>query len=288
MPTTNLSYWEHQSFFGPADVAIIGAGLVGLTAALYLKQRRPTWRVVVLERGALPSGASTKNAGFACFGSISELIEQEKRGDLQAVVAARCEGLARLRELVGDAALDYQPVGGYELFRNEEAALAAECRDKINYFNQLLAPVVGHARTFRDASAETKRFSFGGVSMLLKNEHEGSLDAGRMMRALLARTWAADVPVLTNCAVEAVEAAAASQRGHYRSQSGAASHQRLLYGTAARTGRDARPGPDFGNRAAARSIDAGHFSLRPRLRLFPPASRPPDTAGRRPQPGFRG
>ena len=55
-----LSYWEHQSFFGPADVAIIGAGLVGLTAALYLKPLRPTWRVVVLERGALPSGASTK------------------------------------------------------------------------------------------------------------------------------------------------------------------------------------------------------------------------------------
>ena len=212
MPTANLSYWEHQSFFGPADVAIIGAGLVGLTAALYLKQRRPTWRVVVLERGALPSGASTKNAGFACFGSISELIEQEKRGDLQAVVAARCEGLARLRELVGDAALDYQPVGGYELFRDEEAALAAECRDKIDYFNQLLAPVVGHARTFRDASAETRRFGFGGVSTLLKNEHEGSLDAGRMMRALLARTWAADVPVLTNCAVEAVEASATGPR----------------------------------------------------------------------------
>ena len=205
MPNANLSYWEHQSFFGPADVAIVGAGLVGLTAALYLKQRRPAWRVVVLERGPLPSGASTKNAGFACFGSISELIEQEKQGDLQAVVAARWAGLARLRSLVGDAALDYQPVGGYELFRHEEAALAAECREKISHFNELLAPVVGQARTFRDASAETGRLGFRGVGTLLKNEHEGSLDAGRMMRALLARTWAADVPVLTNCAVQAVE-----------------------------------------------------------------------------------
>ena len=205
MPNANLSYWEHQSFFGPADVAIVGAGLVGLTAALYLKQRQPAWRVVVLERGPLPSGASTKNAGFACFGSISELIEQEKQGDLQAVVAARWAGLARLRSLVGDAALDYQPVGGYELFRHEEAALAAECREKISHFNELLAPVVGQARTFRDASAETGRLGFRGVGTLLKNEHEGSLDAGRMMRALLARTWAADVPVLTNCAVQAVE-----------------------------------------------------------------------------------
>lgn len=189
-------------------MAIIGAGLVGLTSALYLKQQRPNWRVVVMERGALPSGASTKNAGFACFGSVSELIEQEKRGDLQAVVAARFEGLQRLRELLGDAALDYQPVGGYELFRHEEAALAAECREKINYFNALLAPVVGHGRTFRDASEEAGRFAFGGVGTLLKNEHEGSLDTGRMMRGLLARVWAADVPVLTNCEVKAIETAA--------------------------------------------------------------------------------
>ena len=185
---------------------------MGLTAALYLKQLRPAWRVVVLERGPLPSGASTKNAGFACFGSISELLEQEKRGDLQAVVAARWAGLARLRELVSDAGLDYQPVGGYELFRHEETMLAAECRDKIDYFNALLAPVVGHARTFCDASAEAERFGFGGVGTLLKNEHEGSLDAGRMMRALLARAWAADVPVLTSCAVEAIESTASGHR----------------------------------------------------------------------------
>ena len=212
MMPANLSYWEHQSFFGPADVAIIGAGLVGLTAALYLKQRRPQWRVVVLERGLLPSGASTKNAGFACFGSISELIEQEKRGDLQAVVAARWAGLTRLRELLGDTALDYQPMGGYELFRASEGALAGECRDKIDYFNALLAPVVGQARTFRDASGEAERYGFGGVGTLLKNEHEGCLDSGRMMRALLARAWAADVPVLTGCAVEAIEPSAGGQR----------------------------------------------------------------------------
>ena len=188
-------------------MAIVGAGLVGLTVALYLKQQRPAWRVVVLERGALPSGASTKNAGFACFGSISELIEQEKRGDLQAVVAARYTGLRRLRELVGDAALEYQAVGGYELFRHEEAALAAECRDKIGYFNELLAPVVGHACTFRDASREASSFGFGGVGTLLKNECEGSLDAGRMMRTLLSRTWAADVPVLADCAVASIGSA---------------------------------------------------------------------------------
>jgi len=200
-----LSYWEQQSFFGPADVAIIGAGLVGLTAAIYLRERQPAWRIVVLERGALPSGASTKNAGFACFGSISELIEQEQRGDLQTVVAARYEGLQRLRGLLSDATLAYQPEGGYEIFRAAEAGLAAECRAKIDYYNDLLAPIIGQPRIFEDATAEAHQFGFRGVDTILKNNAEGSLDAGRMMRALLARTWTADVPVLSNCGVEKLE-----------------------------------------------------------------------------------
>ncbi len=213
MSYQNLSYWEHQSFFGPADVAIVGAGLVGLTAALYLKQARPGWRVVVLERGPLPSGASTKNAGFACFGSVSELIAQEQRGDLQAVVAARWEGLRRLRELLGDAALDYQPVGGFELFRAPDEALAADCRARLDHYNTLLAPVIGTARIFRDATGAAGRLGLNGVRTVLENTQEGSLDAGRLMRSLLARAWAADVPVLTGCAVQAVEPSGASPAG---------------------------------------------------------------------------
>ena len=207
MSYQNLSYWEQQSFFGPADVAVVGAGLVGLTAALYLKQRRPDWRVVVLERGLLPSGASTKNAGFACFGSISELMEQEERGDLQAVVAARWEGLRRLRELLGDDALDYRPVGGFELFTGNDEALAADCRARLNHYNELLAPVIGTSDIFRDATATASRLGLGGVRTVLENTQEGSLDAGRMMRALLSRIWAADVPVLSGCAVQALEPA---------------------------------------------------------------------------------
>lgn len=200
----NLSYWEHQSFFGSVDVAIVGAGLVGLTAALYLKSQKPAWRIVVLERGPLPSGASTKNAGFCCFGSISELLDQEARGDLQAVVAARWDGLRRLRTLLGDVALDYRPVGGFELFRQEEAVLATECRARIGYFNDLLAPVIGTPAIFREATAATRHLGLGGVRAVLENTQEGSLDPGRMMRTLLARAWAADVPVLTGCAVQAL------------------------------------------------------------------------------------
>ena len=69
-----FSYWERTAFIDQADVIVIGSGIVGLSAALHLKRQQPNLNVTVLERGFLPTGASTKNAGFACFGSLSEQI----------------------------------------------------------------------------------------------------------------------------------------------------------------------------------------------------------------------
>ena len=211
----NLSYWEHQTFLQGADVVIIGAGLVGLTAAIYTRQLRPTARVLVLERDTLPNGASTKNAGFACFGSVSELREQELRGGTEAllrVVQARWHGLRRLRELLGDEAIGYRPEGGYELFRPEEAGLAATCREHVAYYNALLAPVIGSAGIFRDASAQLPVLGLGGATVMLENTAEGSLDTGRMMHTLLQRAWAAGVTVLHGCPVLDVEAGAGGTR----------------------------------------------------------------------------
>ena len=68
-----LSVWESESFFAPKDFIVIGSGFTGLWSAYYLKKRYPDKSVVILERGIIPSGASSRNAGFACFGSFTEL-----------------------------------------------------------------------------------------------------------------------------------------------------------------------------------------------------------------------
>ena len=60
----NVSYWEKKSFFGLQDLIIVGSGIVGLTAAIHFKAKYPNKKVLVLERGIIPQGASTKNAGF--------------------------------------------------------------------------------------------------------------------------------------------------------------------------------------------------------------------------------
>ena len=74
----NYSYWELKEWFTNIDFTIVGSGIVGLNCALQLKKQHPHSKILILEKGILPQGASTKNAGFACFGSLSELIDDLK------------------------------------------------------------------------------------------------------------------------------------------------------------------------------------------------------------------
>ena len=72
---SGTSYWEEESFLKNIDYTVIGSGIVGLTCALELRRLNPNSKIIILERGFLPTGASTKNAGFTCFGSPSELLD---------------------------------------------------------------------------------------------------------------------------------------------------------------------------------------------------------------------
>ena len=101
----NLSYWEKESFFRNIDVAIIGSGIVGLSAAIRLKELSPKLEIMILERGSLPIGASTRNAGFACFGSLSEMIDDlnfHSEEEVFQLVEKRWKGLQLLRKNLGD------------------------------------------------------------------------------------------------------------------------------------------------------------------------------------------
>jgi thioredoxin reductase len=69
----NLSYWEQNTWFFNIDFCIIGSGIVGLNCALTLRKNYPNAKILILEKGQLPQGASTKNAGFE---AIEELLEK--------------------------------------------------------------------------------------------------------------------------------------------------------------------------------------------------------------------
>lgn len=128
-----FSYWEHKHFFNYWDFTIVGSGITGLTTAIFIKRKRPNARVVVLERGILPWGASTKNAGFACFGSPSEIIDDLKTAsetEVFELVENRYQGLQALRSLLSDEKIAYQASGSYEVFTAGEKSLYEESLDR--------------------------------------------------------------------------------------------------------------------------------------------------------------
>lgn len=188
MYSSKPSYWEKTTFLSDIDIAIVGAGLVGTTAAVYAKSKYPNSRVVVIDRGFIGSGASTKNAGFACFGSISELLYDLDQGEPETAVfdllAKRYEGLIHLVELLGKDNLDYQALGGFEIFRKEEQKEAALCTDKLSYFNSKVKSITGLKETYSVANEKLTSSKFANTTACIANHAEGQLHPGKMMEAL--------------------------------------------------------------------------------------------------------
>lgn len=201
----HLSYWEIKNWFTEVDYTIVGSGIVGLHAALRLRERFPAAKILVLEKGMLPQGASTKNAGFACFGSLSEIVEDLKNHTEEEVIALvqkRWSGLQLLRKRIPDAVLDYKPFGGYELFLEHEESLYAECVNKMAFVNEILNPIF-KAGVF---TKEVDRFGFNGTKeYLIFNPFEGQIDTGNMMQELLRQAVAANILILNQQTVTGFE-----------------------------------------------------------------------------------
>src|ERR1700733_441987 len=111
-----IAIWEKESFFNHQDIIIVGSGFVGLWSAYFLKRKRPELKILIIDRGIIPTGASTRNAGFACFGSVTELIADTlKFGEhkMLEIVRMRFEGLKQIRKTFKDKEIDYEDLGGY-------------------------------------------------------------------------------------------------------------------------------------------------------------------------------
>ncbi len=202
-----LSYWERDSFFRDIDVAIIGSGIVGLSAAIHLKEQAPKLKVVVLERGPLPIGASTRNAGFACFGSISELLDDLQHSSLDEVlqlVEKRYRGLQKLRSRYQDTTIGYEALGGYEVFRPTDQTLFEECADKLAHLNEALSLITG-SDTYKHQDDQIEAQGLAGVQHLILNQKEGQLHTGKLMHTLLRRAQELEIHCLCGITVTGLD-----------------------------------------------------------------------------------
>lgn len=200
----NLSYWEYKTWLSHIDFTIVGSGIVGLNCALHLKKRYPAAKILILEKGTLPQGASTKNAGFACFGSISEILadlKQHSEEEVQQLVKKRWDGVQLLRDTVGDTHMDFQNHGGHEVFLKDSPELYHGCLEGLVRVNKLLRPIFGEDGFKKGPNS----FLFKGIQELyITNRFESQLDTGKMMATLLQKVQACGVVILNALKVESI------------------------------------------------------------------------------------
>jgi glycine/D-amino acid oxidase-like deaminating enzyme len=195
-----LSFWEKDSFV-KYDVIIVGAGITGLSTAASLKEKRPDLSILVLERGLLPTGASTKNAGFGCFGSLTELLsdlETMSETDMLGLVEMRWKGLDKTRTRLGDKNIDYQNNGGYELFFEHDERL-----NQLDRLNSLLSDIFDKPVYGRTDSL-VKKFGFGKTQHLIFNRFEGQLHTGKLIKSLWQYCNQLGIQVITGAEVLAI------------------------------------------------------------------------------------
>ncbi len=202
-----ISFWEKEVFLKNIDLIIIGSGIVGLTAAIEFNRLHPAKKIVILERGSFPSGASTKNAGFACFGSLTELAsDMEVIGDQKVfdLVDRRWRGLSVLKELVGTKSIEYENLGGYELFTNRDQNSYDSALNLMPKVNAELQKIIGKD-TFQKADDRISLFKFKGIEHIIFNQYEAQINTGKMISQMIALARESGIEIINGITVNHIE-----------------------------------------------------------------------------------
>jgi glycine/D-amino acid oxidase-like deaminating enzyme len=204
-----LSYWEKTALTEGIDYAIVGGGIVGIATALRLREMYPEARIAILERGYISTGASTKNAGFACFGSVTELADDLKKMDETAVwstVEMRWRGLQRLRERFPDAVIDLQLKGSWDLIASNEAETVPGLSDQMHYFNAEIERITGFSSCFSYDVSISEKAGFHGIDGGFYNKLEGEIHTGKLLAASNLLLAKAGIICLFGVEVKAIQA----------------------------------------------------------------------------------
>jgi gamma-glutamylputrescine oxidase len=199
----SLSIWEKETFYAPQDVVIIGAGLMGLWTALDLKNRKPSLSITILERDTTPLGASTRNAGFACFGSPTELLHDAATMGEDAmwqIVEKRYKGIQKIRQHFNDATIQFDECGGYECFLDDGIL-----DEQLNWLNKGLHSITGNTACFVKVDEQIPALGLKNFGSLVGNKMEAGLHSGHLVKALTRKVQQSGIQILNGANIDSWE-----------------------------------------------------------------------------------
>ena len=185
----NFSYWEKNRSLFQGDIIIIGGGLVGQSIAIALKknriqsQQKPLKICIIDKLPAGKSGASTRNAGFACFGSPTEVLDdmnQEPEKEIVARMQNRISGLSLWRNWVSPNIMEWEDNDGYEVFEHKEIKSYENVLNQLNNLNHMGKLASGNECIYSVSSRVSHHFPYS-----IKINGEASLNPGKAHNALI-------------------------------------------------------------------------------------------------------
>lgn len=196
------SIWELETFYRKRDIVIIGSGFSGLWTAVSIKEKYPEKSVLIIERNTIPLGASTRNAGFACFGSLTEVIaDSQKMGweKTLELVKMRFDGLQKIRRYFKNDEIDFELNGGFEILNCNEPL------QQLDTVNAKLKGITGLDTTYFLNQKKIKEFGLGKSEFLIENPCEGSLHSGKLLLKLLEKCYELKVEFLFGTEVKDID-----------------------------------------------------------------------------------
>ncbi|MEI6087412.1 MAG: FAD-dependent oxidoreductase [Bacteroidota bacterium] len=203
----NLSIWESESFYSTQDIIIIGGGFMGLWTALSLKQKNRALRITILEKNITPLGASTRNAGFSCFGSPTEILSDIETLGLEEtleIVRMRFEGIEKIKNTFSAKQIDLDNCGGYELI-NKDYKYFNQLDEKIIFLNDQLKSITEKEHTFVRKDHLISEKGLIGFDAMIENTLESGIHSGKLVSALIQKVQASGVSILNGIEVKSWE-----------------------------------------------------------------------------------
>jgi gamma-glutamylputrescine oxidase len=176
-----------------ADVAVIGGGLAGLSAAYHLLGRRPGARVIVVEAARVGAGASGRNTGLVGPGiaqSFSSLVRRQGRERAKALYLATLRAVEDLQRLIAEEkiACDLEMTGQLVL------GLTSSGRGRLAVDRQLMSELELPVEVLDDSAVDCAirlvRQRSGDGPAGLRIRTAGTLDPQKLVHGLAERVLA--------------------------------------------------------------------------------------------------